>query len=57
MEDFQFLEPRADGGGDGSRYQRSSPAAMAPASSGGYDEPEPDFAPPPAQEKEGEIPF
>jgi single-strand DNA-binding protein len=46
-DNFQFLEPRSDGMGDGSRAPRSAsaPAPRQPASfsapSGGYDEPEP----------------
>jgi single-strand DNA-binding protein len=47
LEDFQFLEPRPDGGDGGSRPQRSSPPAARssapsrPASSS-YQEPEPE---------------
>jgi single-strand DNA-binding protein len=46
-DNFQFLEPRSEGMGDGSRTPRmgSAPAPRQPASlsapSGGYDEPEP----------------
>ena len=65
MEDFQFLEPRADGGagGGGSRFSQSGSSGMrrpaptsAPASD--YDEPGPDMEPPlPAGGQDSEIPF
>jgi single-strand DNA-binding protein len=61
VDNFQFLEPRTDGGGDGTgRFQRSAPAGSGmgtPRSSTGFDEPspEPEFAPP-APSEEG-IPF
>jgi len=57
VENFQFLEPRSDGGMSGSRSAPTarSPAA-APAASGGYDEPEPD-APLDAPEPRGEDPI
>jgi len=48
LDDFQFLEPRTDGGGGGSyesRAPRSAPAARPAAStarSDSYDEPSPD---------------
>jgi single-strand DNA-binding protein len=59
-DNFQFLEPRSDGMGDGSRAPRASsaPAPRQPAGvsppSGGYDEPEP-----PMDEPQGndDIPF
>ncbi len=60
-DNFQFLEPRSDGGDGGSRAPRSAPAARKPAaannvSSGGGD----DFAdagPEPMAEEGGDIPF
>ena len=63
LDDLQFLEPRADGAGEGvSRYQRSSQPSSAPVStarSGGDLEgsPEPDTYVPPAQGTEEDIPF
>lgn len=58
MEDFQFLEPKADGPG-ASRGGASSPraaATAAPMGGGGYDDHEPEFSPP-DKGPEGEIPF
>lgn len=57
LDNLQFLQPKTDGEGGGN-YQRSTPrTATAPASiGGGYDEPEPEFAPP-APDGDKEIPF
>ena len=56
MSDLQFLQPKTDGGDAGS-YQRSgAKSPSAPAQMGGYDEPEPEFAPP-APDGDKEIPF
>jgi single-strand DNA-binding protein len=65
MEDFQFLEPRADGGmGEGgSRAPRAaSPSPAAPRRAGGpppseFDEPEPMEPQGSRGGDEGEIPF
>jgi single-strand DNA-binding protein len=64
LDDFQFLEPRTDGAGEGAgRYQRSAPAGNAPMgaprSSAGFDGPssEPEFAPPADAPSEEGIPF
>src|SRR5262249_29529560 len=65
LDNFQFLEPRADNaGGEGAgRYQRPSapPArepAGAPAPAHDYDEPsEPEPMEPAGRGEEGEIPF
>jgi single-strand DNA-binding protein len=64
-ENFQFLEPRGDGGtGEGgSRYQRNStpnrPAARSPQPSGDFDEPaaEPEPFAPAEPRGEDAIPF
>jgi single-strand DNA-binding protein len=65
MDNFQFLEPRADGGSSGegpSRPARSAPMARrpAPAPTSGFDEPAgehgPTETPEPRGEEEG-IPF
>jgi single-strand DNA-binding protein len=66
-DNFQYLEPRADGAGGegGSRFSRgptSAPRPMAaPAPSGGFDEPPPPepepLEPPEARGEEGDIPF
>ncbi len=61
LDDFQFLEPRADGGGGdgGMRSQRSAPAPAARkpeptySNGGGYDEP----GPGPAGDNPDDIPF
>ncbi|SRR5579871_6108689 len=61
VDNFQFLEPRADGGEGGRMPQRSAaPASRRPAPApapmnGGYDEPVPDLEPPDRGEEE--IPF
>jgi single-strand DNA-binding protein len=56
MEDFQFLEPRADGGA-GPRSGGAPRSTAAPAPMDGYGEPEPEFSPPPAKGSDNEIPF
>jgi single-strand DNA-binding protein len=64
VDNFQFLEPRSDGGEGGSRFQRGAPAGArpmnaarsAPANGGGYDEPEPE-GPEPEAPGEDPIPF
>jgi single-strand DNA-binding protein len=62
MDELQFLEPRADGGGEGMRSSRGAAATHAPAApvhaGGQYDEPphEPDAYEPPEPKGE-EIPF
>lgn len=65
IDNFQFLEPRSDGGGMGEGGGRSAPRSSAPAprrqtsyppSGGNYDEPEAvDQSEPPGQESD--IPF
>jgi single-strand DNA-binding protein len=65
LDDFQFLEPRAEGGSQGEggmRSPRSAPAPsrpMAPTPArGGYDEPSPpDTLSMPEPPREEEIPF
>jgi single-strand DNA-binding protein len=63
MDDFQFLEPRKDGGMSegGSPAPRMAPAARKsdgpPADVGGYDEAEPEHMEPPPGPTESEIPF
>src|ERR1700680_2022815 len=58
VDNFQFLEPRSDGGmGEGgSRAPRMAPAARGPASpsSGGYDDSEPEPMEPPHASGPGE---
>ncbi len=65
LDDFQFFEPRTDGGGDGGmRSQRSTAAPAAPRKAepnysnggghGGFDEPEPG---PSEGNREDDIPF
>jgi single-strand DNA-binding protein len=61
VDNFQFLEPRTDGGGDGG--MRSSRPASAPrsqparSSGGDYDDPEPDHVERPASGEGEDIPF
>jgi single-strand DNA-binding protein len=66
VDNFQFLEPRGDGGDGGSRMQRSAPMQRRTPepvpTSGGFDEPVPemghsDFGPPEGRGQEDEIPF
>ena len=65
VDNFQFLEPREDGGGSegGSRFQRSAPAASKPAAAprpaaNNYDEPSPEPEPMEPESHDGDpIPF
>jgi len=63
IEDVQFLEPRADGGGGGSSTPRSAPASRTPAPAahssmgGGYDEEPAGPSGPTSGHQEEEIPF
>jgi single-strand DNA-binding protein len=57
MDDFQFLEPRSDGGAPrSSAPARSSPTSSPPEDSFDH-QPEPAFDSPPAGRSEGDIPF
>jgi single-strand DNA-binding protein len=58
MDNFQYLDPRADGGGGegGSRYSASAPAARKPAAPAAY-QGEPDAAEPADARSDEEIPF
>jgi single-strand DNA-binding protein len=67
LDDFQFFEPRQDGANapaGAPRPARTSapaparrPAPAAPAASGNFDEPEPDFVDETPSGGEGDIPF
>src|SRR5207244_10399012 len=58
VDNFQFLEPRSDGGGGdgGGRAPRSAPAPRKPAVAGGYDDAPPP-APDPVEAHGRNIPF
>jgi single-strand DNA-binding protein len=64
MDNFQYFEPRQDGGmaeGGGGRAPRSAPAPRRPAASApaeaGHDEPAPDFEPQGGGRGDDDIPF
>lgn len=61
MDDFQFFEPRADGGGGGGGAARpmapaARPMARPPVNEDSFDQPEPTLEPPPGHD-DGSIPF
>lgn len=62
LDNFQYLEPRADGGEGGNRAPRMAPAARRPAGTpppaDSFSEPEPDaFEPPAGAQEPNDIPF
>lgn len=61
LDDFQFLEPRADGGGSGAGRPLSAPARQPveppPMGPDSFDQPEPTLEPPPAGHDDTGIPF
>ena len=62
VDNFQFLEPRGEGAGDGSRMSRNTggmgrSSMAAPISNSGYEEHLPDMAAPLGRETDEGIPF